>query len=854
MTHRLLIPLTIASALAAASCFNPDLPDLAFFCTQSSQCPDGYTCQTGPGGIERRCVKDGTTWASDKKDAGADKKVAPKDGPAKDGPAKDKSQGGPTVTLISPNDKTNVHNKNVKFIFKVTNNKDAKVDCTIHLTPKPTTPPTGQVPVVKGNNNSIMHTGMALGSYSWTASCKNISGGPESARPKALKFEITPKTLTGCSSTPLVARTYYKLTSATGTMTASMNDCFVVSGDGTELDGNNIVLKSKRLSELYYNRCGSSCEEASRMIKDPATTTLTTTDEIISPGGIKINVGESVAVGDFNNDGYLDLVNNYLSTPGLSVMYSSSNGTVGTSLYATSFSGPRRGHRVADFDQDGVQDIFSAGYSVVEQLLRGTGKPPVKAQDTTVFSAKDADGGWAGSLGSDSRRVELGDFNGDHVIDVAVSNSKGAAARVSLITPRTKGIGVEAMATKGHSWSSDSVKAYSDGDILAGDIDGDNKWDLVLPDIDQTTGKDERCHPVKAKWASKNLTFTRFDWGSVKNAPITNCQLTDLADLDGDGYPDLVSLAQSSTGSPDTVRIYRYSHSAKKFLAGKDVASTKPPGMVHVIVRDLNRDDLPDLITLPAHSSAVTPKGPVTIYRNTSTAGALSFVKAEDLPTNTQVRSGAARDLDNDGYMDLVFAFDPDANTVKMKRYMLTWSSSGVLTVKAADLRKKSGSVAFNPVAVGAMLDPFARAVVVTGKGAVVKNFGAIRGFSVGVDVNGLATAGAAEGFKIDNVGVENPDIAAYRVRGVSSGSLKDIEVRYLHQGRGLLIEQASGIELNTVTLCPTPGHDSRLNSVSMACVKRPSGPKVIKSSSKNIKVKLNNGCDLTGLSYSICP
>ena len=69
-----------------------------------------------------------------------------------------------------------------------------------------------------------------------------------------------------------------------------------------------------------------------------------------------------------------------------------------------------------------------------------------------------------------------------------------------------------------------------------------------------------------------------------------------------------------------------------------------------------------------------------------------------------------------------------------------------------------------------------------------------------------------------------------------------------------MLIEQASGIELNTVTLCPTPGHDSRLNSVSMACVKRPSGPKVIKSSSKNIKVKLNNGCDLTGLSYSICP
>jgi hypothetical protein len=138
---------------------------------------------------------------------------------------------------------------------------------------------------------------------------------------------------------------------------------------------------------------------------------------------------ESVAVGDFNDDGHLDLaVANYFSS-NVSVLLGNGDGSFQAARNFAAGLGP---HSVAvgDFNGDGLLDLAVVGYGLdcyigcygVDETVRvllGNGDGTFQAART--FPA-------AGGPSS----VAVGDFNGDGLPDLAVANASGNNVSVFL--------------------------------------------------------------------------------------------------------------------------------------------------------------------------------------------------------------------------------------------------------------------------------------------------------------------------------------------------------------------------------------------------------------------------------------
>src|SRR2546426_980193 len=124
---------------------------------------------------------------------------------------------------------------------------------------------------------------------------------------------------------------------------------------------------------------------------------------------------DSVAVGDFNGDGKLDLAVANRGSNDVSVLLGNGDGTFQAALTFAAGSGPSS-VAVGDFNGDGKLDlaVASRGSSLVSVLL-GNGDGTIQAALT-----------FAVRTGTSS--VAVGDFNGDGKLDLAVANHVGAEA------------------------------------------------------------------------------------------------------------------------------------------------------------------------------------------------------------------------------------------------------------------------------------------------------------------------------------------------------------------------------------------------------------------------------------------
>ena len=132
----------------------------------------------------------------------------------------------------------------------------------------------------------------------------------------------------------------------------------------------------------------------------------------------------SLAVGDFNRDGKLDLVEANFSTGNVTILLGNGNGTFqAPRSYGT--NGAPTSVAVGDFNRDGKLDL------VVANLVNnsgGTGSMGVLLGNGDGTFQPVVNYG----LGSNPDSVAIGDFNGDGKLDLAVANSGGYGNPASM--------------------------------------------------------------------------------------------------------------------------------------------------------------------------------------------------------------------------------------------------------------------------------------------------------------------------------------------------------------------------------------------------------------------------------------
>jgi hypothetical protein len=320
---------------------------------------------------------------------------------------------------------------------------------------------------------------------------------------------------------------------------------------------------------------------------------------------------QSVAVGDFNGDGKLDLAVENIESNTVSILLRTGAGKFGAKTDFGTGSFPFS-VAVGDFDGDGRLDLVVAnnGAATVSILL-GTG--------TGSFGAKSDFG-----TGSLPEFVAIGDFNGDGKLDLAVANFGNT---VSILL----GTGTGSFGAK-----TDFVAGGGPRSIAAGDFNGDGKLDLAVANFNSNT--------VSIPLGTGTGNFgAKTDYG----AGILPTSVA-VGDFNGDGRLDL---AVANFGGRASILLGTGTGS----FGGKTDFGTSH--FFSVSVGDFNGDGKLDLAV--ANNSILHT---VSILFGTGTG---SFAAETDFDTGFGPRSVAVGDFNGDGKLDLAVA-NNDADTVSI--------------------------------------------------------------------------------------------------------------------------------------------------------------------------------------------
>jgi gliding motility-associated-like protein len=291
-----------------------------------------------------------------------------------------------------------------------------------------------------------------------------------------------------------------------------------------------------------------------------------------------------------------------------------------------------------DLDGDGRGDLAVAVFGeAIVSVYRNTSSGP----GTISFAPKQDFS--TGAPGAGPFSVALSDVDKDGKVDLAVANYLSNQASVLLNT--SSGLGNISFAARIDFPTGAGAGPYS---IAVGDIDLDGKDDLV------TSNANNNSVSVFRNTSSGvgNISYAarvNFSTGTVPRS-------VSIADLDGDGKPDLAVTAES----PDIVSIFRNISSAGSisFAARQDFVTDTNPWLV--AIGDLDGDGKPDVAT--ANEGGVN----VSVLHNTSTGvGNISFSARVDFSGGGGLVAMSLGDFDNDGKSEMVAAeFNGDVVSV----------------------------------------------------------------------------------------------------------------------------------------------------------------------------------------------
>jgi flagellin len=326
----------------------------------------------------------------------------------------------------------------------------------------------------------------------------------------------------------------------------------------------------------------------------------------------------------FSEFGDLRLQGSYGASGGIQ---SNLGGAIGTGTFgsvSTQGTTSSGGLRTADLNGDGNIDLIRGeNVSTIVQLGRGDGTFGAETSFNSTIIAN---------------ATEVGDVNGDGILDIVNFGTAGGSAKISVLTGKGDGTFLTAVSQGGFS----GFASFAGGKLS--DLNNDGKLDIVA----------NNTLIYSVSLGTGNGSFTRA--GTFGDYEVEDMA---LGDLNGDGITDLVGVGYYAAGNTRTTSVFlgrgdgSFLNSTPYFSAGASVFQYNSS----VKLGDLNGDGILDLAVAGTGGDSYDQFFEVRFGASNGTFGTAvsTILTSTGAPDHLEVELG---DINGDGNLDIAVMSD----------------------------------------------------------------------------------------------------------------------------------------------------------------------------------------------------